>query len=124
MSDDFLAELRTEVNGELGRLDAGSRWGVMISKAADAIERIARERDEARAEIERLRNGGCARDQTTTQYCAALAAALQALLSRYVELVNCGDCGFWNPEEEPEVIAARRQLAEAARALPFVPEAT
>ena len=36
--------------------------------AADAIERIARERDEARAEIERLRNGGCVRDQTTTQF--------------------------------------------------------
>jgi hypothetical protein len=39
-----------------------------------------------------------------------LEAALAALLDRYVGLVNCGDCGFWDPEKEPEVIAARAAL--------------
>lgn len=38
--NDFLQELRTEVNGELGRLDPNSRWGKMISRAADEIERL------------------------------------------------------------------------------------
>jgi len=33
------------------------------TEAADEIERL-------RAEVERLRAGGCARDQTTTQFCA------------------------------------------------------
>lgn len=42
-----------------------------------------------------------------------LAAALAALLDRYVDLVNCGDCGFWDPEAEDEVIAARAALAKA-----------
>lgn len=41
--------------------------------------------------------------------------ALANLLDRYVGLVNCGDCGFWNPETEPEVIAARAALARPAR---------
>lgn len=36
--------------------------------------------------------------------------ALQELLARYVGLVNCGDCGFWDPETEKEVKAARRAL--------------
>jgi cell division septum initiation protein DivIVA len=35
----------------------------IMREAADEIERL-------RAEVERLRAGGCARDQTTTQFCA------------------------------------------------------
>lgn len=37
--------------------------------------------------------------------------ALKALLDRYVGLVNCGDCGKWNPELESEVIDARAVIA-------------
>ena len=44
--------------------------------------------------------------------------AMQALLDRYTSLVNCGDCGNWNPEEEPCVIAARAALARAEAAAP------
>lgn len=40
-------------------------------------------------------------------------AALQVLLHRYVTLASSGDCGFWDPETEPEVIAARAALAKA-----------
>lgn len=40
-----------------------------------------------------------------------LVGALQSLLDRYLELANSGDAGFWDPEEEPEVIAARAALA-------------
>jgi hypothetical protein len=40
-----------------------------------------------------------------------LVAALEALLDSYVQLVNSGDCGFWNPEGEAEVKAARAALA-------------
>jgi hypothetical protein len=35
---------------------------------------------------------------------------LSALLESYVQLGNSGDCGFWDPEELPEVIAARKLL--------------
>lgn len=42
-----------------------------------------------------------------------LRDALTALLDRYVSLVNCGDCGNWNPETEDQVIAARAALANA-----------
>jgi hypothetical protein len=39
--------------------------------------------------------------------------ALEGLLKRYTSLVNCGDCGNWDPETEPEVIQARRALKES-----------
>jgi hypothetical protein len=38
--------------------------------------------------------------------------ALEALLKRYVTLVESGDAGNWNCEEEPEVIFARNALKE------------
>ncbi|MFM6996942.1 MAG: hypothetical protein ACKOXL_07605, partial [Limnohabitans sp.] len=37
--------------------------------------------------------------------------ALEAILDHYVNLANSGDAGFWNPEEEPEVIGVRAALA-------------
>ena len=40
----------------------------------------------AEAEIERLRAGGCARDQTTTQYCAE-AVALQSENARLKDAI-------------------------------------
>lgn len=40
-------------------------------------------------------------------------AALSELLERYTSLVNCGDCGNWDPETEAEVINARAALAKA-----------
>ena len=44
-----------------------------------------------RAEVERLRAGGCARDQNTTQYCAeavTLEAKLKDMHNRFVRLEN------------------------------------
>lgn len=37
--------------------------------------------------------------------------AARDLLKRYVDLVNCGDCGNWDPETEPEIIEMRSALA-------------
>ena len=42
---------------------------------------------------------------------AVALSALRELLERYTGLVNCGDCGNWNPEDEQPVIAARAALA-------------
>ncbi len=42
-----------------------------------------------------------------------LAGSLQLLLDRYTSLVNSGDAGNWDPEKEPEVIAARAALTDA-----------
>lgn len=39
--------------------------------------------------------------------------ALRGLLNHYVQLVNCGDCGYWNPEVEDEVVAARAAIVRA-----------
>jgi hypothetical protein len=41
---------------------------------------------------------------------AAYREALEGMVDKYTSLVNCGDCGFWDPELEPEVIAARKAL--------------
>jgi hypothetical protein len=42
-----------------------------------------------------------------------LYAALDAITARYVSIAVSGDCGFWNPENEPEVVAARAALSRA-----------
>jgi hypothetical protein len=41
---------------------------------------------------------------------AELEGALAAMVKCYVGLVECGDCGNWDAEAEPEVIAARAAL--------------
>ena len=43
----------------------------------------------------------------------ALRAALVGMVDMYVEMVESGDCGFWDAEKVPQVIAARAALAEA-----------
>lgn len=39
--------------------------------------------------------------------------ALEDFVEKYTAMINSGDCGFWNPEEEPQVIAARLALSKA-----------
>jgi hypothetical protein len=57
MTDDIVARLREE--GFVTHMAKLTRESKILHDAAD--------------EIERLRNGGCARDQTTTQFCAEAA---------------------------------------------------
>lgn len=42
----------------------------------------------------------------------ALRKASISFLDRYVALVNSGDCGNWNPEDEPQVQALRKALTQ------------
>ena len=42
-----------------------------------------------------------------------LVEALEKMTAHYVALVECGDCGFWDANKEPEVIAARAALSKA-----------
>jgi len=53
-----------------------------------------------------------------------LREALERLLDRYTGLINSGDAGFWNPETEAEVIAARAALARATGTTPTESTAT
>ena len=72
----------------------------LMGEAAVEIERLRAgigemllEREDAKAEVERLRAGGCARDQGTTQYCAEAAklAVENERLRAALELFAC-DC--------------------------------
>ena len=61
-----------------------------------------------------FRNGGA--DGPDARLIAAapdLLAALQTFLAEYVSLVNSGDAGNWDAEEEDKVIAARAAIAKA-----------
>jgi hypothetical protein len=59
---------------------------------------------------------------------AELEAALRGLVHNHDQLVSSGDCGFWDVEKEPEMIAARAALeagggdkpAPIARGLVFI----
>lgn len=36
--------------------------------------------------------------------------AHKTILDRFLELIECGDCGHWGPETEEQVIESRRVL--------------
>jgi hypothetical protein len=84
------------------------------------VARLTKERDEAIAEVARLKAGGCARDQRTTQWCAEavelqerlkrLEVALEGTVNWIVQLAESGDAGFWDAEEMPQIITARAAL--------------
>lgn len=42
-----------------------------------------------------------------------LLSSLGVFVDRYTALINSGDVGYWNPEEETHVIAARAAIAKA-----------
>jgi hypothetical protein len=42
-----------------------------------------------------------------------LLEALRNNIHRFVAMINSGDCGFWDPETEETVIAARAAIAKA-----------
>ena len=84
----------------------GLRAGAKLTAAA--LRSLAAERDALRAEVERLKAGGCARDQGTTQFCAE-AVALQAENARMREAIKMAiDC-----VEDVDVIGARQTLKVA-----------
>ena len=90
-------------------------------EAADLIERQA-------AEIARLQAGGCARDQTTTQYCAE-AAALAAEIERLRGELSAATGYMLNAKIDLETGAPKRTaittieggLRRARAALPSPP---
>lgn len=43
----------------------------------------------------------------------ALLAALRVMLAKYRSLVMSGDCGFWNPDAETEVVVAQAAILSA-----------
>lgn len=47
------------------------------------------------------------------QLAPKLLTALEAMTAHYVALVNCGDCGRWDPETEDEVLVARDAIRKA-----------
>jgi hypothetical protein len=78
--------------------------GVTRNAAGEVIIRFADDAPDFAAQTRRGRLASAAPD---------LLEALKAMVARYVSLAGSGDCGFWDPETEDEVIAARKAIAEA-----------
>ena len=79
-----------------------------FTERATAIRSLAAERDALQAEVERLKAGGCARGQSTTQFCAE-AVALQAENVRLREAIEMArEC-----IDDKDVIGARQTLTMA-----------
>jgi len=70
------------------------------------IQKLA---DFARSLEQRLADGRAAHAETARKL-ALCREAMKAIMDHYVSLVNSGDVGKWNPEEEAEVINARAAL--------------
>ena len=81
----------------------------VAAERAEEDRRIAEERRAADLEEEQRK-----RRLAQVQHAGPeLASALQALLRRYVGLVESGDAGNWNTEEEEVVVNARAALSKA-----------
>lgn len=50
-----------------------------------------------------------------------MADCLDDMTNHYAELINSGDAGNWNPEEEQEVMAARKMVSEAKAMIQGLP---
>jgi chromosome segregation ATPase len=79
-----------------------------LDQAVGCIEDANAEREQLQAEAERLKAGGCARDQSTTQFCAE-AVALKAENARLREAMEMArEC-----LEDKDVIGAKQTLTLA-----------
>jgi hypothetical protein len=67
-------------------------WKDAERRAADLVAAVRRSEQAALARV------------------AKLEGALRVMLERFVGLVASGDAGSWDPESEPEVVAARAAL--------------
>lgn len=81
-------------------------WFVADDATADSEARIADQLTEWQAKAL------ASQHNSTESKLHKRTEALEGMLEKYVALVNCGDCGNWNPEEEPVVIAAREALSD------------
>ena len=125
-AEEIVADLRDQAlitSGESMR-NGCQRCGIsanLADSAADLIDRQA-------AEITRLQAGGCARDQTTTQYCAE-AAALAAEIERLRGELSAATGYMLNAKIDLETGASKRTaiatieggLRRARAALPSPP---
>lgn len=96
----------------VGRLDRlathleafGDDGAATVSEAAARIEALETEKAGLLGRIDTMADDlvlmGMARDR--------YAEVLRTFLTEYVALVESGDAGFWDPETEPKVIAARQ----------------
>lgn len=66
----------------------------------------------ARQRLAQLRR---AREARLREEHAALLSSLEDLLAHYVGLVNSGDAGIWNPENEAIVIRSRALIHRVER---------
>ena len=82
------------------------------------IRRIERKLNAANAEVDRLTEKVAhlyegAEEQK--QRIKRLEEALEGTVKWIVHLADSGDAGFWNPEEQPEIIVARAALKKEAK---------
>jgi chromosome segregation ATPase len=96
-----------------------------LNAANDRIKRLIRERDEARAERDEaakvVEKALSELGQVARSRCALidrikrLEEALEGTVKWIVRLADSGDAGFWNPEDQSVIIAARDALKKEAK---------
>ena len=80
-----------------------------IEQLKQEIEKLKRQRDDAYANRDLHQKLLQEKIEVTNE----LYEALEDFIEMYVRMINSGDCGNWNPEEDTEVITARAALAKA-----------
>lgn len=107
----FSYETPIAYNGPCGRARIANHWGPTTGKHFRElrVDDFPIVPDDVFDRILGTITGGAEQVSAAVDGTPANAAnvALDGLLKRYVELVQSGDCGHWDPETDVEVIAAR-----------------
>lgn len=92
---------------------ANSAANKLIEDAANEATRQALRADNAEKEIAAYIHDISVSNEkrdTAEKQVVVLREALQEFVDKYVAMINSGDCGNWNPEEEPVVVNARKAI--------------
>jgi predicted nucleic acid-binding Zn-ribbon protein len=109
------------------RTDAGLEYDdTTVDDVKDFARTLERELNKANERIKNLKSALCTVEnidkvnvyqdlESTNERIKRLEEALEGTLNWIVYLANSGDAGFWNPEEQSVIIAARAALKKEAK---------
>ena len=106
------------VHGVLGTSESDTEIGYIRTSGQNMVEVLTGNPDIALVAHSGARPLMAAAPTLATELSAALVRekalreALIGMINHYTELVNCGDCGNWDPETDDPVIHARAALAQ------------
>ena len=107
---DFTRQLERELNAANKRLEEIEKSGVYEGRPIDKTYLTIHSDVLSTMVSEKAYDPQATKIRELQDRIKRLEEALEGTVKCYVDLVNSGDAGFWNPEEQSVIIAARAAL--------------